>query len=63
MKSHNTLLTNHLGSISRHITPLVITILRGGHTETHRDTNIHFTGKINVQKPGMRWPAAGSLLV
>jgi len=30
-----TCLTNHKGSISHHITPLVINSLRGGHTHTH----------------------------
>ena len=33
-KSHRTYLTNCMGSISHHITPLVINSLRGGHTHT-----------------------------
>ena len=32
--SHRTYLTNHIGSISHHITPLVINSLGGGHTHT-----------------------------
>ena len=34
-KSHVTYLTNHMGSISHHMTPLVINSLGGGHTDTH----------------------------
>ena len=34
-KSHRTYLTNHMGSISHHIMPLVINSLGGGHTHTH----------------------------
>jgi len=36
-----TCLTNHKGSISHHITPLVINSLRGGHTNTHTHTHTH----------------------
>ena len=32
---HRTYLTNHMGSISHHITPLVINSLGGGHTHKH----------------------------
>jgi len=36
-----TCLTNHKGSISHHIMPLVINSLRGGHTHTHTRTYSH----------------------
>ena len=39
-KSHKTNLTNHMRSISHHITPLVIKSLGGGHTNTHTHTCI-----------------------
>ena len=38
-KSHRTYLTNRMGSISHHITPLVINSLGIGHTHTY--THIH----------------------
>ena len=34
-KSHRTYSTNRMGSISHHITPLVINSLGGGHTHKH----------------------------
>ena len=34
-KSYRTYLTDHIGSISHHITPLVIYSLGGGHKHTH----------------------------
>ena len=37
-KNCRTCLTNHMGPIS-HITPLIITSLRGGHTHTHTHTH------------------------
>ena len=41
-KRHRTYLTNHMGPISRHITPLVINSLRvGTHTRTHAHTYRH----------------------
>ena len=42
-KSHRTYLINHVGSISHHITPLVIKSLEGGHTHkhTHTHTDVH----------------------
>ena len=46
-------------SISRHITPLVINSLGGGHTHTHTD-NPH---RINFKKPGARRPQASARLV
>ena len=33
--------TNHMGSISHHITPLVINSLGGGHTNTHTQIRTH----------------------
>ena len=39
-ESYRTYSTNHMGSISHHITPLVINSLRA-HTHTHTHTNIH----------------------
>ena len=43
-KSHRTYSTNRMGSISHHITPLVIDSLGGGHTHTnkHTQTNTHY---------------------
>ena len=38
--SHRTYLTNRMGSISHHITPLVINSLRGGHTHMQAHTRI-----------------------
>ena len=38
-QSHRTYLTNHMGSISHHIIPLVINSLGRGHT--HTQTRIH----------------------
>jgi len=51
-----TCLTNHKGSISHHIMPLVINSLRGGHTHTH--THIARTKAIsrNQSHAGL-WPA------
>ena len=40
-KSHRTYLTNRMGSISHHITPLVIDSLGGGHTNTHANTHAY----------------------
>ena len=40
-KSHRTYLTNRMGSISHHITPLVINSLGGGHTHAHTHTHTH----------------------
>ena len=44
-----------MGSISHHITPLVINSLGGGHTHTR----IH-PHRNNTKKPGARWPKAGA---
>ena len=49
-KSHRTYLTNHMGSISHHITPLVINSLGGGHT--HIQT--FAADRSNSKKPGVR---------
>jgi len=51
-----TCLTNHKGSISHPIIPLVINSLEGGDTHTH-------TGKSNFKKPVMYQPSAGVCLV
>ena len=56
-KSHKTYLTNRMGSISHHITPLVINSLGGGHTHTHTHTRIH-PHRNNTKKPGARRPRA-----
>ena len=37
--SYRTCLTNHMGSISRHITPLVTNSLGDGYTQTHTHTH------------------------
>ena len=47
-KCHKTGLTNHTGSISHHITALVINALGGRHTHTYRQAN-----ESNFKKPGM----------
>ena len=39
--SCRTYLTNCMGSISCHITPLIINSLGGGHTQTHTHTQTH----------------------
>ena len=50
-KSHRTYLTNCMGFISHHITPLVINSLGGGHTCKH--TRIQtFADRSNSKKPG-----------
>ena len=54
--SYRACLTNRMGSISRHIMPLVINSLRGGHTHTHTHKHTHThtddPHKINFKKPG-----------
>jgi len=58
--------TNHKGSISHHITPLVINTLRGGHIYTHIHTNTYtqthtdFVERSNFKKPGVCRPSAGA---
>ena len=54
-----TYLTNHIGSTSRHITPLVINSSWGKQTHTHTDVQ----GQSNSEKPGMHQPVAGARLV
>ena len=57
--NHGTYLTNHMGSISHHITPLVVHSLGGGdtHTHTHKHTCIQiFADRSNSKKPGWRVP-------
>ena len=51
-KSHRTYLTNHMGSIPRHIKPLVINSLGGRHTHinTHTHTHTHKLTEIRGQK-------------
>ena len=44
-KSHRTYLTNHMESISHHITPLVINSLGGGHTRKHTHTHTDIRGQ------------------
>ena len=48
--SCKTCLTNHMGSISYHITPLVINSLGGRHTHTHTHTRTHT--HTHNKKPG-----------
>ena len=48
-----------MGSISHHITPLVINSLGGGHTHTHAT----FADRNNSKKPGMCRLVAGAHLV
>ena len=59
-QSDRTYSTNHMGSISHHIMPLVINSLRGGHT-TNMLTDIH--EQSNSKKPGMRRPVASAHLL
>ena len=50
-----------MGSISHHITPLVINSLGGRHTHTHTHTHIlKFTDRSNSKKPGAHRPVAGA---
>jgi len=66
-----TCLSNHKGSISNHIMPLVINSLGGGHTHTHTHTHAHtcahthtdIADKSNFKKPGACRPKAGVRLV
>ena len=46
-----------MGSISHHITPLVINSLGGGHTHTHI---LKFVDRSNTKKPGVCRPAAAA---
>ena len=55
-----TCLTNRMGSISRHIMPLVISSLGGGHTHKHTYRCPH---RSNFKKPGVHQPVAGARLV
>ena len=49
-----------MGSISHHITPLVVNSLGGGDTHTHTHTHIlKFTDRSNSKKPGSHQPVAG----
>ena len=55
-KSHRTYSTNHMGSISQHITPLVINNL-GAETHTCKQTHTSiqmFADRNNSKKPGAR---------
>ena len=54
-KSHRTYLTNRMGSISHHITPLVINSLRGRHTNTH--AYIRTETILRNQAHASLWPA------
>jgi len=49
-----TYLTNHKGSISHHITPLVINSLMGGHTHTHIQTSWTEAISRNQARAGQR---------
>ena len=55
-------LANHIGSISCHITPLVINSLGGGHTHTHTNMHTDICRQSNSKKPGMRQPQPGRWL-
>ena len=52
-----------MGSISRHITPLVINSLGRRHTHTHTNTHTDDLHRINSKKPGVCRPVAGECLV
>ena len=55
-----------MGSISHHITPLVINSLGGGHTHTHANTHTRiqtFADRSNSKKPGVCRLVAGAHLV
>ena len=60
-KSHRTYLTNRMGSISHHITPLVINSLGGGHTHTHASTHAcrhsQTEAVLRNQACAVLWPA------
>ena len=58
LKSNTICLTNHTKPKSRHITPLVINSLAGGHTHTHTHT---YTAqkKAMLGSQARGWPAAG----
>ena len=53
IKAIELVLTNHMGSISHHITPLVINSLGDGHTHARIQT---FADRSNSKKPGAHWP-------
>ena len=53
--SSRTCLTNHMGFISCHITPLVINGLRGGHTHKHAHTHIRTETILRNQAPMRAW--------
>ena len=61
VKRSGSCLTNHKGSISHHITLLVINSLGGGHTDTYTDTQAY---QLRGQKATSRNQArqAGALL-
>ena len=55
-KNHRTFFTNHMGSISHHMTPLVNNSLGGRHTQTRLPT---FADKVilrNQARAGQREP-------
>ena len=59
-KGYRTHVTNHIGSISCHIIPLVIHSVGGGHTHTHtiKHTYIQtFADRSNSKKPGVWRPS------
>jgi len=58
-----TCLTNNKGSISHHITPLVINSLGGRQTDRQTDKHTHIADKSNFKKPVARRPLAGARLV
>ena len=55
-------MTNHMGSISYHIMPLVIDSLGGGHARKHTNT-YERQHRNNFKKLGMRRPANEFLLM
>ena len=59
-KSYSLYLTNHMKSISHHITPLVINSLRGSHTHKHACRRLH---RNNFKKPGTCQLQADACLV
>ena len=54
-KSHRICLTNHMGSISHHITPLVIHSLGGGHINTHTHTHTDVRTETILRNQAHAW--------
>ena len=58
IKAVKLILTNHMGSISRHIMPLVSNSLRGGHTHTYKHSRTEAILRNQVHaghRPALAW--------